>query len=57
MKEVSLRSCDNYEYKEVKKSIEKLLNDLGGIKKYIKNNSTVFIKLNLVAKKSPDEWF
>ena len=32
MKEVSLRSCDNYEYKEVKKSIEKLLNDLGGIK-------------------------
>ena len=55
MKEVSLRSCDNYEYKEVKKSIEKLLNDLGGIKKYIKNNSTVFIKLNLVAKKSPDE--
>lgn len=55
MKEVSLRSCDSYEYEEVKIQVEKLLHDLGGIEKYIKKNSTVFIKLNLVAKKLPKE--
>lgn len=55
MKEVSLRSCDSYKYEEVKKSMEILLHDLGGIEKYIKRNSTVFIKLNLIAKKPPDE--
>ena len=55
MKEVSLRSCDSYEYGEVKSKVENLLQDLGGVEKYINKNSTVFIKLNLVAKKSPDE--
>ena len=55
MKEVSLRSCDSYEYGEVKSKVENLLQDLGGLEKYINKNSTVFIKLNLVAKKSPDE--
>ena len=55
MKEVSLRSCDNYKYEEVKTQIEMLLYDLGGLEKCIKKNSTVFVKLNLVAKKSPDE--
>lgn len=55
MEEVSLISCDNYKYEEVKTQMEKLLHDLGGFEKYIKKNSTVFVKLNLVAKKSPDE--
>ena len=55
MKEVSLRSCDSYEYGEVKSKVENLLQDLGGVEKYINKNRTVFIKLNLVAKKSPDE--
>lgn len=55
MEEVSLRSCDSYEYEEVKIQVEKLMHDLGDIEKYIKKNSTVFIKLNLVAKKSPKE--
>ena len=55
MKEVSLRGCDSYEYGEVKSQVEKLLEDLGGLEKYIDKNSTVFIKLNLVMKKSPDE--
>lgn len=55
MKKVSLRSCDSYEYGEVKLQVEKLLEDLEGLEKYINKNSTVFIKLNLVAKKSPDE--
>ncbi|SCI13876.1 DUF362 domain-containing protein [Romboutsia sp. 1001713B170207_170306_H8] len=55
MKEVSLRSCNSYDYEEVKLQIDKLVNDLGGLDKYIKYGSTVFIKLNLVIKKKPEE--
>ncbi len=55
MNNVSLRSCNSYKYEEVKSQVEKLINDLGGLEKYIKRNSKVFIKLNLVIKKKPDE--
>lgn len=55
MENVSLRSCSNYNYNDVKISIEKLISDLGGLEKYIKKESTIFIKLNLVMKKRPDE--
>ena len=55
MKNVSLRSCNSYKYEEVKSQVEKLINDLGGLEKYIKRDSKVFIKLNLVIKKKPDE--
>ena len=55
MNNVSLRSCNSYKYEEVKSQVEKLINDLGGLEKYIKRDSKVFIKLNLVIKKKPDE--
>ena len=55
MKNVSLRSCNSYKYEEVKSQVEKLINDLGGLEEYIKRDSKVFIKLNLVIKKKPDE--
>ena len=55
MKNVSLRSCNSYKYEEVKSQVEKLINDLGGLEKYIKRDSKIFIKLNLVIKKKPDE--
>lgn len=55
MKNVSLRSCNSYKYEEVKSQVDKLINDLGGLEKYIKRDSKVFIKLNLVIKKKPDE--
>lgn len=55
MKEVSVRKCNDYNYEEVKLSIEKLLNDLGGIRKYIKPNSKVLVKPNLLMKKTPEE--
>lgn len=55
MSDVSLRSCNSYRYEEVKSQIDKLINDIGGLEKYIKRDSTVFIKLNLVIKKKPDE--
>lgn len=56
MKEVSLRSCDSYKYEEVKSQFKKLLHDLGGLEKYVKKNSTVFIKMNLVAKNCQKKW-
>lgn len=55
MKNVALRSCNDYRYEEVKSAMTILLNDLGGLEKYIKRNSTVFIKLNLLMKKKPHE--
>lgn len=55
MKLVSVRKCDNYEYENVKKSVDKMLKDIGGIDKYIKPNSKVLIKPNLLMKKRPEE--
>lgn len=55
MKNVSLRSCNNYIYEEVKLSMEKLIQDLGGLDNHIQRNSKVFIKLNLLMKKRPEE--
>lgn len=55
MKLVSVRKCDNYEYENVKKSVDKILKDIGGIDKYIKPNSKVLIKPNLLMKKRPEE--
>lgn len=55
MKEVALRKCDNYNYEEVKLSIEQLIEDLGGLEKYIKPGSKVLVKPNLLMKKTPEE--
>ncbi len=46
MKNVALRSCQSYEYNQVNQQFEKLIQDIGGLHKYINKNSTVFIKLN-----------
>ena len=37
MKSVSVRSCKTYNYEEVKLSIEKNLEDIGGIDKFVRN--------------------
>lgn len=55
MKNVALKSCNNYRYEEVKVAISNLFHELGGIEKYIKRDSTVFIKLNLLMKKKPED--
>ena len=53
MKNVALRSCQSYEYNQVNQQFEKLIQDIGGLHKYINKNSTVFIKLNLNPNKVP----
>lgn len=55
MKEVSIRKCESYDYEVVKKSFEKLMDDIGPLNKVIKKDSKVLIKPNLVIKKSPEE--
>ncbi|MGL5345835.1 MAG: DUF362 domain-containing protein [Peptostreptococcaceae bacterium] len=55
MKNVSVRKCNDYSYENVKVSIEKLIEDLGGLDKYIKPNSKVLVKPNLLMKKTPEE--
>lgn len=52
---VSLRKCNDYEYDNIKKSIEMMLDDLGGIEKFVSKNSKVLIKPNLLMKKIPEE--
>lgn len=55
MKNVSVRKCNDYSYENVKLSVEKLIEDLGGLEKYIKPNSKVLVKPNLLMKKTPEE--
>lgn len=52
---VSLRKCNDYEYENIKKSIEMTLDDLGGIEQFVSKNSKVLIKPNLLMKKRPEE--
>lgn len=51
---VSVRECDDYVYEQVEKSVTIMLKDIGGLEKYIKKNSKVVIKANLLMKKSPE---
>lgn len=55
MKSVSVRSCRNYEYENVRFSVEKILDDIGGLNKFVKERSKVLVKPNLLMKKKPEE--
>ncbi len=55
MKLVSLRKCDDYKYENIRNCVEDMLKDIGGVEKYIKPNSKVLIKPNLLMKKTPEE--
>ena len=55
MKYVSTRSCEDYSYNNVRKSMTESLNDIGGLEKYIKRGSKVLIKPNLLMKKKPED--
>lgn len=55
MKRVSVIKCDNYSYENVLKSMEKNLENIGGLELYIKPKSKVLVKPNLLMKKTPKE--
>jgi len=50
---VSLLKCNNYEYENVKDTIIKSFENLGGIEKFIKKGAKVLLKVNLLMKKEP----
>lgn len=52
---VSLRACGAYEWDLVKKSIEKSLSDLGGLQRYFQPGETIFLKVNLLMARKPEE--
>ena len=55
MTKVSIRACESYDYDVFRKSFEKMMEDIGGLDKFIKEGSKVVIKPNLVIKKNPEE--
>lgn len=55
MSKVALVKCDSYESGLVYKSVEKAIELLGGIEKFVKKGDKVLIKPNLLSPKSPDK--
>ncbi|KPU45269.1 NADH-quinone oxidoreductase subunit I [Oxobacter pfennigii] len=55
MSKVSLVECKNYDMDYVSKGIDETFNNLGGINKFINPGDKVFLKLNLVMKKNPED--
>lgn len=55
MKAVSIERCKSYDEEEIYQALEKLINNLGGWKKFIKPGNTVAIKPNLLMYKKPEE--
>jgi len=55
MDTVSIERCSNYEYDNVYNCVEKLVDNLGGWKAFIKPGDSVAVKPNLLRYKKPDE--
>lgn len=52
---VSLRSCSAYERDFVEESIKKSLSDLGGLERFFQPGQSVFLKVNLLMARKPEE--
>lgn len=52
---ISLEKCNSYNQSEVDKAVKKLLDNLGGISKFIKKGQKILIKPNIVKGMKPDE--
>ncbi len=52
---VALKKCDTYNQLEVDTAVKEALDLLGGIENYITPGQKVFLKLNLLMKKKPEE--
>jgi uncharacterized protein (DUF362 family)/Pyruvate/2-oxoacid:ferredoxin oxidoreductase delta subunit len=51
---VSLKKCGSYELEELNHSLEKLLEELGGLSSFVNRGQTVLLKVNLLMGKNPD---
>ena len=52
---VSLEKCNSYNQSEVDKSIRKLIDNLGGISKFVKKKQKILLKPNVVKGAKPEE--
>ncbi len=52
---VSVHKCTNYNEYNVKQSILRNIQDLGGLEKYVNKNDKVLLKINLLMKRKPHE--
>ncbi len=52
---VSVHKCTNYNYYNVKQSILKNIQDIGGLENYLNKNDKVLLKINLLMKRKPEE--
>lgn len=55
MQIVSIVKCKEYNQQEVHRSIKQTLDNLGGIRNYVKKGNRVLIKANLLMGKNPEE--
>lgn len=55
MEKISLLGCSTYDYNEVKTTLTKSIEDLGGLKSYITKGETILLKVNLLMKRKPEE--
>ncbi|MCM8781441.1 MAG: DUF362 domain-containing protein [Candidatus Omnitrophica bacterium] len=53
--QVSIVRCKSYETKEVEVAVKKSVELLGGIERFVKPNSRVLLKPNLLSARTPDE--
>ncbi len=55
MSDISVYRCENYDFHKIKSIIEREIDDIGGIKKFVSKGDRVAIKPNLVMRKTPEE--
>lgn len=55
MSKVALIRCENYDLNEVKSSINRGIDLLGGIDSFVKDNDKVLLKPNLLASESAEK--
>lgn len=55
MSRVSVVKCESYNMVEVYRSIDNTFINLGGIERFVKKGDRVFLKLNLVMRKKPED--
>lgn len=52
---VSLQACKSYEKNLVKEAIDKSLSDLGGLERFFQPGERIFLKVNLLMARKPEE--
>jgi len=55
MSKVSVVKCEKYDAEEVLKAVDLTFENLGGIERFVKKGDKIFLKLNLIMKKHPND--